>query len=230
VLKVELHAHTSDDPEDRVVHTVHQLVDHAASLRYGGLAITLHNRYLDPARWSDYARSRGITPIAGIERTIEGRHVLLINFPAEAAAVTSFDEIARLKAATNGLVVAPHPFYPTPSALRSRLDRHAVVFDAVEINALYTRDLDFNRRAVAWARSRGKPLVGNSDVHALDQMGTTYSLVDAPPDPDAICDAIRAGRVALRTEPLSTARAATTISRMAMNGVWGRLRRLARGE
>ena len=34
------------------------------------------------------------------------------------------------------------------------------------------------------------------------QLGRTYSLVDAPPDAAAICEAIRAGRVTLVTEPV----------------------------
>ena len=50
---------------------------------------------------------------------------------------------------------------------------------------MHTRALDFNRRAVAWARANGKPLVGNTDLHLLGQMGSTYSMVDAEPDADA---------------------------------------------
>jgi hypothetical protein len=225
MLKVELHAHTDQDPADRIPHSTRQLIDHAASLGYGALAITLHDRYFDPAQWNRHARSRGIVLLSGIERTIGRRHVLLINFPSEVATVRSFEEIARLKAATRGLVVAPHPFYPTLSALRSGLDRHAALVDAVEFNAMYTLRLDFNRRGVAWARAHRKPLVGNSDLHVLEQMGTTYSLVDAPPEPDAICDAIRAGRVSLRTEPLSELRAARIFSRMILGGLGGRMRR-----
>ena len=99
--------------------------------------------------------------------------MLLINFPARVAAVRSFDDIAALKQETTGLVVAPHPFYPIPTALGTDLERHAQLFDAVEVNAMYTRALDFNRRAVAWARSHGKPLVGNTDLHLLEQMGST---------------------------------------------------------
>jgi predicted metal-dependent phosphoesterase TrpH len=53
------------------------------------------------------------------------------------------------------------------------MERHLDVIDAVEVNAMYTRLLDFNRRAIAWARANGKPLVGNTDLHVLDQMGTT---------------------------------------------------------
>ena len=35
MLKVELHAHTADDPEDFVPHTVERLVDRVAELGYG---------------------------------------------------------------------------------------------------------------------------------------------------------------------------------------------------
>ena len=77
------------------------------------------------------------------------------------------------------------------------------LFDAVEWNAMFTAELNFNRRAKRWAARHGKPLVGNGDVHRLYQLGTTYSRVDAEPDPDAICAAIAAGRVQVESRPLS---------------------------
>jgi predicted metal-dependent phosphoesterase TrpH len=100
------------------------------------------------------------------------------------------------------------------------MNEHAALFDAVELNAMRTRVFDPNRRAIRWAARHGKPMVGTSDVHLLAQMGTTYSLVDAEPDPDAICQAVRAGRVEVRTEPLSTFRAATILTRIVTMG-WG---------
>jgi len=223
VLKVELHAHTDQDPLDRIPHSTADLIDRAAALGYGALAVTLHNRYFDPAAYVDYARQRGIVLLSGIERSISHRHVLLVNFPPESASVTTFEEIAALKARTQGLVVAPHPFYPTFSALGRVLDDHADLFDAVEINAMFTPLVNFNARAVAWARAHGKPLVGNTDLHLLDQMGTTYSLVDAPAEPDAICLAIREGRVEVRSQPLSLLRAGTNFLTMGVYGVIGRV-------
>lgn len=222
MLKVELHSHTDYDPLDRIPHTSRELIDHAASLGYQGLAITLHDRFYDPAPDAAYARERGITLIPGIERSIHGRHVLLINFPRESETVRSFEDVAALKARCGGLVVAPHPFYPTGTSLGARLDTHRTLFDAVEYNAMYTRWLNFNRRAAAWARARGLPMVGNTDLHRLEQLGTTYSLVDAEPHPDAICHAIRAGRVELRSEPLTSRRAALIFTKMAIVGALGR--------
>jgi predicted metal-dependent phosphoesterase TrpH len=227
VIKCELHAHTDGDPSDRIAHGLRELVDHAAKLGYGAIAITLHDRYVDPAADAGYARERGVVLLAGIERTIRGKHVLLVNFPAACATVTGFDDLAKLKAShPQGLVVAPHPYYPTPSALGARLmNEHAALIDAVEVNAMHTRAVDFNRRAIAWARARGKPLVGNSDLHLLAQMGSTYSMVDAPPDPDAICAAIRAGRVTVHASPLSSIRAVRLFSLMCLGGLHGRLGR-----
>ena len=82
MLKVELHAHTGLDPVDYILYSTRQLIDRAAALGYGALAITLHNRYYDPAGDQEYAGLKGIVLIPGIERTIHRRHILLLNFPA----------------------------------------------------------------------------------------------------------------------------------------------------
>ena len=222
MIKVELHAHTSDDPGDWVPHHTQALLNHAARSGYGGLAVTLHNRWFDPTPFQAQAVALGIVLISGIERTIDGKHVLLINVPREAGDVRTFDDVRALKQHVPGaLVIAPHPFYPIPSALGDRLDGIVDVVDAVEVNAMYTRGLDYNRQARAWAAANGKPLVGNTDLHRLDQIGTTWSEVDAAPDADAICAAIRAGRVVVRSRPLSWPRAVWTMARMEIGG-WGR--------
>jgi len=202
-LKVELHTHTDDDPVDRIPYTIFDLIDRAASLGYGALAVTLHDLQLDLRHFHQHAAERGLVLIPGVERTIQGRHVLLLNFAGGTEHVRTFDDLARLKSRTPGLVVAPHPFFPAFACLRGALDRHADLFDAVEVNAMFTSTLNFNRRAERWAERHGKPLVGNCDVHQLRQLGTTYSLVDAAPNADAICEAIAAGRVRVESRPLT---------------------------
>ena len=207
VLKVELHAHTADDPLDAIPHTTVQLIDRAAEMQYDALAITLHDRQLDLGPYRAYAASRGITLIPGIERTIQGKHVLLLNFKRGAEDVRTFDDLVALKRREVGVVIAPHAFFPGGTCLRGLMDRHADLFDAVEYNAMFTASLNFNITARRWAAAHRKPMVGAGDVHRLRQLGTTYSLVDAARDPDAICAAIREGRVEVEATPISWASA-----------------------
>ncbi len=212
MLKADFHTHSSEDPADLIPYSAVRLIDSAAQLGYQIVAITLHDKQLDVGDLSKYARDLGVTVIRGIERTIAGKHVLLLNFPQAVDSVRTFDDVRRLKARTSGLVIAPHPFFPAPTCLGRELDRHADLFDAVEVNGFYTPEIDFNRRARQWAAAHGKPLVGNGDIHRLKQLDRTYSLIDAVPDPDAICDAIRAGRVEIRTHPISLSQAAMHFS------------------
>ena len=204
MLKVELHSHTDEDPSDLIPHTTEELICRAAALGYDALAITLHNRQLDLAPYRAYAAELGVALIPGTERTIEGKHVLLLNFKQGAEDVRSFEDLARLKQRQSGLVVAPHPFFPATNCLqRSCMDRHSDLFDAVEYNGMFTDTINFNRPAERWAREHGKPMVGNGDVHRLGQLDTTWSLIDAEPNADAICDAIRSGKARVEARPHS---------------------------
>jgi predicted metal-dependent phosphoesterase TrpH len=212
MLKVELHSHTADDPHDSIPYSATDLIDRAAALGYDALAITLHDRQLDLRDLRPYAADRGVVLIPGIERTIEGKHVLLLNYDTGTEDVRTFADLTRLKRRAKGLVVAPHPFFPAPCCLWSYLNRYTDLFDAVECNAMFTRLVDFNLAGKLWAGREGKPVVGNGDVHRLSQLGTTYSLVDAPPDAAAICEAIAAGRVSLVARPLTCREAAGIVS------------------
>jgi predicted metal-dependent phosphoesterase TrpH len=214
MLKVELHSHTADDPIDRIPHTATDLIDRAAALGYTAIAITLHDRQLDIAPLVPYAAERGVVLIPGVERTIMGRHVLLINFGSGTSEVRSFEDIARLKRRTPGLVVAPHPFFPAWNCLHGFLDRYPDLFDAVEYNAMFTARINFNNRAVRWAARHGKPMVGCGDIHRLHMLGTTFSVVDAAADADSICAAIAAGRVRVESTPLDLFSAARTMTEL----------------
>ena len=214
MLQVELHAHSSDDPQDAIPHTTAQLIDRAALLGYQALAVTLHDRQLDLRPYSSYAADLGITLIPGVERTIRGKHVLLLNFRRGAEDVSNFDELAALKARESGLVIAPHPFFPGRSCLRGLVHRYADLFDAVEFNGMFTERINFNGGAERWAKHHNKPIVGNGDIHRLRQLGMTYSLIGAEPDPDSICEAIRDSRVSIVARPHSFATAAGVIAEL----------------
>ena len=218
MLKVDLHLHTAEDPWDRIACDAAALIDRAAGLGFDALAITLHDRQLADRRLTAYARERGIVLLPGIERTIERKHVLLVNFPQAAEQVRTFDDLAALKARSEGLVIAPHPFFPAPACLRSVMDSRPDLFDAVEWSYFWTRRIDFNTRAAQWARTHGKALVGNSDLHDVRQLGRTYSWIRAERSAGAICQAIREGQVSLHTAPVPARELVSVLGGMALRG------------
>ena len=190
--------------------------------------MTLHDKQLAIDSLIPYAAERGIVLIRGIERTIEGKHVLLLNFRRGTEDVQSFDDLKRLKQREAGLVIAPHPFFPHSSCLGGLMHRHADLFDAVEYNGMFTKSVNFNRAAERWARQHGKPIVGNGDVHRLQQLGTTYSLVDAPRDAGAICEAVAQGRVRVEAQPHSALTAARLMADLFVSDALTRRGRNAR--
>ena len=124
--------------------------------------------------------------------------------PREAEHVRTFDDLRAFKASTNALVVAPHPFYPIPSAMGVEARSTATSFDALEISSLHARGIDFNRRAVEWAAAHGKPLVGNTDIRLAGATGDDL-LAGGGRDrrvPTRFAQAIRMGRVQVVTRQL----------------------------
>ena len=204
-LKTELHSHCSADPHDSRLcpHSAEELIDAAAGLGYGALAITCHDLDVWTSDLAEHARRRGVVLIPGMEVTLEtGEHVLVHGFRAPARELDTLDKI-RARKRDDTLVVAPHAFYPGRSCLGDRLEQNLDVFDAIETCGYFARGFDFNRRALRLAREHGKPIVGNGDVHYLWQLGRTYTWVEAEPTPEAVLRAVKRGAVRAHRRPLS---------------------------
>jgi len=199
-LKADFHLHTREH-EPWITYDTRSLIDRAASQGFRVLSITNH----DVLTWSDdlaaYAASRRILLIPGVEATVEGKHVLVLNPDVPPDRLQTFADLRRLRG-PDWLVVAAHPFYPSAFCLRDRLRREIDLFDAIEFSHFYTGTIDFNRRAAAVARERGVALVGNSDTHLARQFGTTYSRIRGEPTVPCVLSAIRRGRVQVVSQPL----------------------------
>jgi len=201
-LKADFHLHTSEDPCDRVSYTAKDLISEAADKNFEVLAITNHQSLTFNQRLSSYARERGILLIPGIEVNIRNRHVLLLN-PPSGKIVTDFSSLSHLRR-PDTLIIAPHPYFPNPRSLNGYLLKHLKLFDALEYCYFYSSRINFNQKTIALSKLCGLPLVGNSDSHFLTQLGTTYSLIYAEKNPEAIFTAIRNHMIEVITRPLST--------------------------
>lgn len=201
MLKADLHIHTAEDTQDLVFYSAIELIDIAHGLGYSVLSITNHDSVTYSRYLSDYAKERGIVLVPGMEATIEGRHVLLYNLDFASVDRSSLSNLKRLKT-TQSLVIAPHPYYPSPRALRGLLRPNISLFDAIEFCHFYTGRLNFNQYAQRISKEFGLPMVGTSDAHQRCQFHTTYSIIDAEPDLESVIESIKLGRVEVITDPL----------------------------
>ena len=206
-LKADLHLHTREG-EGFIAYDARGLIDRASREGFQVLSITNHDTLTFSEQLAAYARERGVLLIPGVEATIEGRHVLLYNIDVPPDRIWNFADLRRHRR-PEWLVVAPHPFFPGPTSLGSRLLEEIDLFDAVEFCHFYTRELNFNRRAVRLSREAGLPLLATSDSHTLRQLGTTYSLISGEMTVASVLAAIRKGQVELVTRPLRLRECAT---------------------
>ncbi len=201
MLKADFHIHTSEDPEDLIRYSATELIDMAHEKGYRALSITNHN-HCTWSKWlCDYARERDIVLIPGMEATIQRKHVLLFNFDFKNISVTRLADLYNLKD-KNNMIIAPHPCFPSTVALQGLFFRHIDLFDAVELSHFWCPTIDFNKRALKAARKYNLPVVGTSDAHQRRQFAKTWSLVDAEPDPCAVIQAVKQGRIDVQTNPI----------------------------
>jgi predicted metal-dependent phosphoesterase TrpH len=207
MIKVDLHMHCGEDPEDGLWYPATKLLDKAAREGFAAIAITLHGKVLEDARVFEYARQRGVLLIKAVEWKIQGSDVVLCNVTgqSEVEQLHTWDDLRALRRARGAslLVIAPHPYYPVGHSLRGVVEQHLDLFDAIEHAQIHLPWLNFNRRAVDVALEHGKPVVANSDAHNLWMFGRHYTRVDAVATAESIFAAIRAGKVQWVSPPLT---------------------------
>lgn len=204
ILKSDLHIHSSLDPADRHLRKMlspHEILEMAKNNGFDVVSITHHDHYYHNKRLFEYAKDLDILLIPGIEKTIEGKHVLLYNFE-NPASIDSFEKLEGMKGEDN-LVVCPHPFYLF-SSLNNNLLRYINLFDAIEVSHFYNSLINPNVKAVNVASKFNKPLIGNSDMHNEFQLTTTYSNINTEDkNISGIIKAIKDNKVEVVSRPLS---------------------------
>ncbi len=200
-LKADFHCHSAGDPQDKILHTEKDLIDTAAQKGYEVLSITNHDAVTFSPDLETYAKGKGILLIPGVELTVEGKHILMLNYRNGANSIRKLDDLASVGEET--AVIAAHAYYPGRQSLKSKLAAYRRLFHAAEYCHLHFMGLNPNRRLVTDARRWDLPLVGTSDAHHLFQLGTTYSLVKSEKNISAVIEAIKKGEVEVITRPLT---------------------------
>ncbi len=193
--------HTAEDPLDRIRYTAKELISKAAEEGFEVMSITNHYRMTFNRDLFSYAQERGILLIPGVEMTIQRRHVLVLNPPADKTC-SDFFSLSKLRRPET-LIIAPHPYFPGAYCLNGQLLKHRDLFDALEYCHFYSPMINFNQKAVEVCRSFGFPLIGNSDAHFFSQLGSTYSFIYAEKNLEAVFAAIRQNRLKVVSRPLN---------------------------
>ncbi|HBC85813.1 MAG TPA: hypothetical protein DCZ94_02540 [Lentisphaeria bacterium] len=207
MLKADFHIHTNEDKRDLITYCAKDIIDFASEKKFKVLALTNHDIFTYTPELVEYAGAKGILLVPGIEATIEGKHVVILNPQQDVESVKTFEALKEYrKKHPEIFVIAPHPYYPhlRKYSLQSLLLKNIDLFDGIEYCHYYTRVFDrFNTMAKKVAARYGKPLVGTSDSHHLFQLDKTYSMVDSEKNIDSIISALKNNKVKIVSRPLS---------------------------
>jgi predicted metal-dependent phosphoesterase TrpH len=178
-------------------------MDRAAARGFDALAITNHHVVTFSPGLEKYAAERGLLLIPGVELTLSGSHVVIVN--PDIQRDPEMDSLADLAERDNSrsLVIAPHAYYPGSKCLKTKLEQNIAAFDSIEFSFFHSHFINPNRKAIEAAREYDKPLVGSSDCHNIWQVGYTYTLVEAEKSIPSIIAAVKRGKVEVATTPLS---------------------------
>ncbi|MFA5831832.1 MAG: PHP domain-containing protein [Candidatus Paceibacterota bacterium] len=201
-IKTNLHFHTADDPGDPISYSTKEGIDKAVSLGFGAIAITCHQKFAWTEEYAEYAKSKGLVFIPGIEIYIgetmadSFRHLLILNATPESENVRTFAELSSYKKEhPESFIMAAHPYFYGKICLKEFLEKYIGLFDAIEQSWFYSRLFDRNIKGEATAKKYKLPFVSTSDTHFFDFLNENYCTVDAESaTPEAIFAAIRAGK------------------------------------
>jgi len=193
-LKAQLHVHTKQDPHDNIKHTEKEKIDYAAKHGYDVMAISCHNVLIYNEDLKKYAAEKRILLIPAIEKTIENKHVLILNATIESQKIETFNDLRLYKKKNpQCLIIAPHPYYPGKESLRNKLDENIDIFDAIEYSWFHSKRINkANEKAIKTAEKNNLPILGTSDNHLLRYFDNTYSIIESKKNIESIFNAIKA--------------------------------------
>jgi hypothetical protein len=201
-LKADLHIHTNEDTFENIRYSARELIDLASQKGFDVLSITNHEMVTYSEELKEYALSKGILLIPGVEPVIQGKDILIYNFlDYKPGMIKTFEDLKKYRR-DDTLIIAPHPFFPSPRSLLSLFPDAVQVIDGIEYCHHYTKRVNFNWKAEKKARELNFPLVGSSDAHLLTQLAITYSLIESEKEVNAVIRAIKEKKVEVVTRPL----------------------------
>ncbi|MFP4514844.1 MAG: PHP domain-containing protein [Parcubacteria group bacterium] len=221
--KLSLHIHSAEDKNEnfQIKHNVYDLIDYAHKKNFNVLALTFHDSYGYRQEFADYAKSKNILLIAGIEITLyddgadkKKSHTLVLNCDKSIEKVKTFSDLKKYKQEHPDIfVISAHPLFGLGMSIgEKKLKENMPLFDAIEHSWFYHRHYNKNKKAQIIAKDFKKPFLATSDLHHLKHLDDDYLVVNSPAlNAKSLFASIRAFKYKNVSKPKSFFRLAKTI-------------------
>ncbi|MDF2379535.1 MAG: PHP-associated domain-containing protein [Candidatus Gracilibacteria bacterium] len=174
--KTLLHCHSNVDPCDKfITYSTKELIDEAAKRKVSIMSLTSHKKVIFNDELKNYAASKGILLLPGVESQVTGSDVGIINAHADADHIKTLDDLRNYrKNHPESFIYAPHPYFPGP-CLKNKLDENPELFDGIELSHFYHKYHNYNLKAEKFAEKHNLPFFATPDCHFLTNVDIAYT-------------------------------------------------------
>lgn len=217
LLKAILHAHTGEEPLDAIAYDAYKFLDRAAEKKFEIVAFTCHDFFFWDEKVKKYAGKKNILLIPGIEKKIEGKHVVILNADKNAETIEHFKTLREYKTNRNCFIFAPHPYHGTNYCLGSILEKHMDLFDGIEWSYFYSQSINPNLKAKKTAEKHKKTIIGTSDIHLIEYLDPTFTWIESEKNIPAVLEALRNNKTKIESKPFKNYELAIILGKMFSN-------------
>ncbi|MCF7795183.1 PHP domain-containing protein [Patescibacteria group bacterium] len=221
--KASLHIHSAEDKNEsfQIKYNVYELIDYAYKKNFKILALTFHNFYGYKQEFSDYAKSKNILLIPGIEASLyddvnskQKSHTVILNCDKDIEEVKSLSDLKKYKQEHPEIfIISPHPLFGLGMSIgEKKLKENIDLFDAIEHSWFYHRLYNKNKKVQTIAQDFKKPFIATSDLHHLKHLDDDYVVINATSlDTEIVFNSLKAFKYKNISKPKSLFRLIKTM-------------------
>ncbi len=192
-MQVDLHVHSNVSFDSKI--KIGLLLRDLKDTGLDGIAITDHDSLEALPKAKEIATKYGVKVFTAVEITTQEGHIVAYGVNEQPPYRKPVADVIDWIHDRDGIVISAHPFRITAPSLGEKIYLHH--FDAIEINARCT--ISQNRAAELAARLTNLPLIGGSDAHFIQNIGSiTTFFYDELSDDDDLIYAIQHGNCEVR--------------------------------
>lgn len=193
LLRVDFHIHSHFSADSDM--SPEEIIAAAKKAGLDAIAVTDHNTI--KGGLATERVSEGLVVFVGAEIKAKGGELIGLNLKKDVPSGLSPLQTCKLIKERGGFVIVPHPFDRFRNGIGKVTEKLVGYIDAVEIFNARTLVSKFNKEAMQLAEKYELPFVVGSDSHFVNEIGSAYTLVNAPKNKAAILKAVKMGKVSI---------------------------------